>query len=55
MREEGRADGRPDRRDGKVYQITGELAANMNEKIVPHVAHTVEITGDVTEPRTERT
>jgi len=34
--------------DGKVYQITGELAANMNEKIVPHVAHTVEITGDVT-------
>jgi hypothetical protein len=34
--------------DGKVYQITGDLAANMNEKIVPHVAHTVEITGDVT-------
>jgi hypothetical protein len=34
--------------DGKLYQITGDLAANMNEKIVPHVAHTVEITGDVT-------
>jgi hypothetical protein len=34
--------------DGKVYQITGDLAANMNEKIVPHVAHTVELTGDVT-------
>jgi hypothetical protein len=34
--------------DGKVYQITGDLAANMNEKIVPHVSHTVEITGDVT-------
>ena len=34
--------------DGKVYQITGDLAANMNEKIVPHVANTVEITGDVT-------
>jgi hypothetical protein len=34
--------------EGKVYQITGDLAANMNEKIVPHVAHTVEITGDVT-------
>ena len=30
--------------DGKVYQITGDLAANMNAKIVPHVAHTVEIT-----------
>jgi hypothetical protein len=34
--------------EGKVYQITGDLAANMNEKIVPHVAHTVEITGNVT-------
>ena len=34
--------------DGKVYQITGDLAANMNEKLVPHVAHTVEITGEVT-------
>ena len=34
--------------EGKVYQITGDLAANMNEKIVPHVAHTVELTGDVT-------
>jgi hypothetical protein len=34
--------------DGKVYQITGDLAANMNAKIVPHVLHTVEISGDVT-------
>ena len=34
--------------DGKVYQITGELAANMNERLVPHVAHTVEVTGEVT-------
>jgi len=34
--------------DGKVYQITGDLAANMNEKLVPHVAHTVEVTGEVT-------
>jgi hypothetical protein len=33
--------------DGKVYQIAGGLAANNNEKLVPHVAHTVEITGDV--------
>ena len=33
--------------DGKVYQIAGGLAANKNEKLVPHVAHTVEITGDV--------
>ena len=35
--------------DGKVYQITGGLAAENNAKLVPHVAHTVEITGDVTE------
>ena len=34
--------------DGKVYQITGDLAANMNAKIVPHVSHTVEVTGEVT-------
>ena len=34
--------------DGKVYQITGDLAANNNAKIVPHLAHTVTITGDVT-------
>jgi hypothetical protein len=33
--------------DGKVYTIKGELSANKNAKLVPHVAHTVEITGDV--------
>ena len=35
--------------DGKLYQITGALAADNNAKLVSHVAHTVEITGDVTE------
>ena len=35
--------------DGKVYEITGGLAADNNAKIVAHVAHTVEVTGDVTE------
>jgi hypothetical protein len=35
--------------DGKVYELTGGLAADKNAKIVPHVAHTVEVTGDVTE------
>jgi len=35
--------------EGKVYTITGGLADSKNEKIVGHVAHTVEITGDVTE------
>jgi hypothetical protein len=34
--------------DGKVYEITGDLAANKNEKLVAHMAHTVEVTGDVT-------
>ena len=35
--------------DGKVYEITGGLAADKNAKIIPHIAHTVEVTGDVTE------
>ena len=35
--------------DGKVYRITGGLAANNNAKLIPHMNHTVEITGDVTE------
>ena len=35
--------------DGKVYQFTGGLTANNNAKIVPHLAHTVTVTGDVTE------
>ena len=32
--------------DGKVYQIAGELADNKNAKLIPHISHTVEITGD---------
>lgn len=35
--------------DGKVYEIAGGLAANKNEKLIAHVLHTVEITGEVTE------
>jgi hypothetical protein len=35
--------------DGKVYELTGGLAADKNAKIVPHVSHVVEVTGDVTE------
>jgi hypothetical protein len=34
--------------DGKVYELTGGLAADKNAKIIPHIAHTVEVTGDVT-------
>jgi hypothetical protein len=35
--------------DGKVYQLTGGLAADKNAKIIPHIAHVVEVTGDVSE------
>ena len=35
--------------DGKVYEVTGGLAANKNAKLTEHMLHTVEITGDVTE------
>ena len=34
--------------EGKVYQVTGDLAANNNDKLIAHMAHTVEVTGDVT-------
>jgi hypothetical protein len=33
--------------DGKVYTIAGGLAAENNAKLIPHIAHTVAITGDV--------
>jgi hypothetical protein len=32
--------------DGKVYEIAGGLAENNNAKLLPHIAHTVSITGD---------
>jgi hypothetical protein len=35
--------------DGKLYEITGGLAADKNAKLVAHVSHTVEVTGEVTE------
>jgi hypothetical protein len=35
--------------DGKVYTVTGDLAANNNAKLVPHLSHKIEITGDVNE------
>jgi len=35
--------------DGKVYELTGGLAADKNAKIIPHIAHVVEVTGDVSE------
>jgi putative hemolysin len=35
--------------NGKLYAIAGALAADNNAKLVPHMAHTVEIRGDVIE------
>ena len=35
--------------DGKVYTVTGALAADNNAKLLPHIAHKVELTGEVTE------
>lgn len=33
--------------DGRVYQVVGDLTNDKNAKLVPHMAHTVEMTGDV--------
>jgi hypothetical protein len=35
--------------DGRVYQVTGGLAAHNNAGIVQHLAHTVTVTGDVSQ------
>jgi len=35
--------------DGKLYQITGDYTKENNAKLVPHVSHTVEVTGEVSE------
>src|SRR5579864_731487 len=35
--------------DGKVYMVTGDVAANTNAKLVPHMSHVMELTGDVTQ------
>jgi hypothetical protein len=35
--------------DGKVYTIAGGLAADKNAKLIAHMSHIVEVTGDVTD------
>ena len=35
--------------DGKVYMVTGDVAANTNAKLIPHMSHVMELTGDVSE------
>ena len=34
--------------DGKLYQVTGELAKNRNARLISHVTRMVTVTGDVT-------
>jgi hypothetical protein len=35
--------------NGQVYTVTGGLAADKNAKLVPHLGHTVALTGGVTD------
>ena len=35
--------------EGNVYRLAGGLAANKNAKLIPHMNHRVEITGEVSE------
>jgi hypothetical protein len=35
--------------DGKVYMVSGDVAANTNAKLIPHMSHVMELTGDVSE------
>ena len=34
-------------RDGRIYTLAGDLTANKNAKIVPHLGHMVKVTGEV--------
>lgn len=35
--------------DGKLIEVKGDLAADNNAKLVPHMSHQVELTGDMSE------
>ena len=54
LREEGPA-GRARHPTGEVYDVKGELAADMNAKLVPHMSHTVALTGEVTDEKGVKT
>lgn len=36
-------------KDGKAYQLAGDLVADNNARIAPHLTHTVTITGEASE------
>jgi len=40
---------------GDVYDVKGEVAADMNAKLVPHMSHTMALTGEVTDVKGVKT
>jgi hypothetical protein len=40
---------------GDVYEVKGEVAADMNAKLVPHMSHTMALTGEVTDVKGVKT
>ena len=40
---------------GEVIAVSGDLAANKNEKLVAHMSHTVTLTGEVTDAGGKKT
>src|ERR1700674_3587560 len=40
---------------GDVYDVTGDLAADNNAKLVPHMSHTMALTGEVTDVKGTKT
>jgi hypothetical protein len=40
---------------GDVYDVKGEVAAEMNAKLVPHMSHTMALTGEVTDVKGVKT
>jgi hypothetical protein len=40
---------------GDVYDVTGDLAAEMNKALIPHMSHTMALTGEVTDVKGTKT
>ena len=40
---------------GEVYEVQGDLAAKLNAKLVPHLAHKVTLTGEIKESDGKKT
>jgi hypothetical protein len=42
-------------KEGEVYNVKGDLAADTNAKLVPHMSHTVTLTGEVSDEKGMKT